>query len=423
MARFNPFRPKHPIPPGIFSGRHIELEQISRCIFHTAMGSPQNLLITGERGIGKTSVAHITKSLAEKSEKWDTSENRLPVLTTYVAVQKNVPSAMVLTQIIRELNEVTSPFSKAKNIFNEFLEKFKGISIVGSGFTLQDKRIEPVEIYIEAEKSIRNISKTINQELKPSPTLFDELQEKNPTAICIIIDELDQMGDFDSFSSFWKVIQEKLAADNCRNLMLVLVGMPEIKDRLANDHESFLRTFIPIALDTMPDEEAKKVVHRMLEEGDPKIGITEEAVDKILFYSENYPFLIQELGYSAFEVAKGDPITAEDVNNGIHGNDFYDGSIKRLGEIFFTKMYQEIIKSENYTVLLKLIAKLSGVEQNWVTRQNLMELSPKKSTVLDANLQRLVKKSLIVRNPKKLGEYRLVSKMFQVYVEKLYLKV
>lgn len=415
VNKLNPFCLGSPVPPGVFSGRTLELEQINRSIFQTSLGSPQNLLITGERGIGKTSVAHITKSFAEKSVQWGETDERNPVLATYIAVQKDVPSALVLTQVVRELNEVVSKTTKAKNILDDFLNRFNGLSIAGSGITLQDKKINPIEIYIEAERSLRNLCQNLS---KKEPNLFGE----EPSSICIIIDELDQMGDFDAFSSFWKTLQEKLAADNCRNLMLVLVGMPELKERLVNDHESFLRTFTPLTLDKMPDEEAKRLINRMLEKGIPKMEIEEEAIDKILFYSENYPYLIQELGYSAFEVTQDTKITPEDVEKGINGTQMFDGSIKRLGELFFTKMYQEIIKSANYTEALKLIAKLSGIEHKWVSRQNLVKSYSKKSTSLDANLQKLYQKKLIIKNHEKFGEYRLFSKMFQVYVEKLYLK-
>lgn len=418
MAKINPFCPGSPVPPGTFSGRLSELDQINRGIFQTANGFPQNLLIVGERGIGKTSMAHVTKSIAEKNVVWDKSEQRAPVITPYIPVHKNVPSAIVLTQVVRELNDLVSQTTALKNYMKDFMEKFKGISLAGIGYTLQDKEFNSAEIYIEAENSIRALCKKLSEKNRDPSGLFED----EATSICIIIDELDQMGDFNSFSSFWKTLQEKLAADNCRNLMLVLVGMPEIREKLVSDHESFLRTFTPIFLEKMPEKEAQRVILTMLEKGTPKKEITQDAINKIFFYSEYYPYLIQELGYSAFEVSQGDKITLEDVEMGIHGNNEYRGSITRLGELFFSRMYQEVIKSENYSELLKIIAKFSSVDQKWVPRQALLENFSKKKTSLDANLQSLVGKELIIRNPQKWGEYKLVSKMFQVYVEKFYVQ-
>ena len=62
----NPFQPGSPVPPGIFAGRYQQLNEISTCIYQTANFNPQNILITGERGIGKTSIAMVTKAIAEK---------------------------------------------------------------------------------------------------------------------------------------------------------------------------------------------------------------------------------------------------------------------------------------------------------------------------------------------------------------------
>ena len=65
MINLNPFKPGSPVPPGTFAGRARELTQVQKAIFQTSYQSPQNVLITGERGIGKTSIAHIVKASAE----------------------------------------------------------------------------------------------------------------------------------------------------------------------------------------------------------------------------------------------------------------------------------------------------------------------------------------------------------------------
>ena len=275
--------------------------------------------------------------------------------------------------------------------------------------TTKDKTPNPKEVYLETEKCIRKTAKALKE----------KENKKGPNKICIIIDELDKMGDFDNFSSFWKVVQENLAYDNCRNLMLVLVGMPTIMEKLSTSHESFLRTFVPIILDRMPDNEAKMIIERTLENGKPKKNISQEAVREILFYSENYPHLIQELGYSSFKMSSGDTIVKEDVKAGLHGNELYEGSVKKLGKLFFSQMYATIRKNQNYKEVLKIIANLSGNENKWVSRKNILEKSSKKSTSLDVAMSDLTDKKLIIRNLDKAGEYKVYSKMFQVYISKL----
>ena len=56
MARINPFRPNSPINPGMFVGRVGELEKLEAALLQTKAGQPTNFMLTGERGIGKTSL-------------------------------------------------------------------------------------------------------------------------------------------------------------------------------------------------------------------------------------------------------------------------------------------------------------------------------------------------------------------------------
>lgn len=404
----NPFRPGNPVPPGIFAGRLQQLNEISTCIYQTAGFNPQNVLVTGERGIGKTSIAMVTKAIAEMEVTWKKGFLKEPFLVVNVSVQDGIPSEIVIAQVIKELELVIKPsFTGIKDHLKNFLGLFSELKLFGSGYTTKDKTPNPKEVYLAAEKCIRKTAKALKE------------NKKGPNKICIIIDELDKMGDFDNFSSFWKVVQENLAYDNCRNLMLVLVGMPTIMEKLSISHESFLRTFVPIVLDRMPDNEAEMIIERALENGKPKKNISIEAVKEILFYSENYPHLIQELGYSSFKMSSGDKIMKEDVKAGLHGNELYEGSVKKLGKLFFSQMYATIRRNQNYKEVLKIIANLSGNKNKWVSRKNILEKSSKKSTSLDVAMSDLTDKKLIIRNPDKAGEYKMCSKMFQVYISKI----
>ena len=121
----------------------------------------------------------------------------------------------------------------------------------------------------------------------------------------------------------------------------------------------------------------------------------------------------------AESMSSGDKIMKEDVKAGLHGNDLYEGSVKKLGKLFFSKMYATIRKNQNYKEVLKIIANLSGNENRWVSRKNILEKSSKKSTSLDVAMSDLTDKKLIIRNPDKAGEYKMCSKMFQVYISKI----
>ena len=170
---------------------------------------------------------------------------------------------------------------------------------------------------------------------------------------------------------------------------------------------------------SMPFPQAKMIIEKALRAGQPKKSITPDAIQEILFYSENYPHLIQEVGYSAFQVCQGREIKKPDIITGLEGNEFYEGSIKKLGQLFFSKMYDTIRKNKNYREVLKIIADLSGRDDKWVPRKDILQRSSKKRTSLGGAISDLTNKELIMKNPDKSGEYKMYSKMFQVYISKI----
>jgi Cdc6-like AAA superfamily ATPase len=61
----NPFKPTLPVYKGMFAGRTTEIKRIETVLSETKNQNPTNLLIVGERGIGKTSLIFFAKHLAE----------------------------------------------------------------------------------------------------------------------------------------------------------------------------------------------------------------------------------------------------------------------------------------------------------------------------------------------------------------------
>ena len=54
--KFNPFMPDKPVHIAMFVGRLGELKKLESVLSQTRLGNPKNFLITGERGIGKSSL-------------------------------------------------------------------------------------------------------------------------------------------------------------------------------------------------------------------------------------------------------------------------------------------------------------------------------------------------------------------------------
>ena len=65
MKRINPFKPNSPVPTAMFAGRYDEIKELETGLFQTQKGYSSNFLITGERGIGKSSLMMLLKYVAD----------------------------------------------------------------------------------------------------------------------------------------------------------------------------------------------------------------------------------------------------------------------------------------------------------------------------------------------------------------------
>ena len=82
MAGINPFKPNYPVKPGMFVGRIHEIERLEAQLQQTRAGNSTNFMITGERGIGKSSLLLYLKFVAQgKIPIGDTIANFLVVDT------------------------------------------------------------------------------------------------------------------------------------------------------------------------------------------------------------------------------------------------------------------------------------------------------------------------------------------------------
>ena len=65
----SPFYPGQPVPVELFIGRQEEINRINRALSQVALGKPGAVFITGEYGIGKSSLAGFVRYLAEKEHR------------------------------------------------------------------------------------------------------------------------------------------------------------------------------------------------------------------------------------------------------------------------------------------------------------------------------------------------------------------
>ena len=65
--KYNPFNPQNPVEPEFFVGRENELKKFHQNLLQTIYGSPLNMSISANRGMGKTSILVKIEDIAKKN--------------------------------------------------------------------------------------------------------------------------------------------------------------------------------------------------------------------------------------------------------------------------------------------------------------------------------------------------------------------
>ncbi len=392
--RFNPFRPGSPVPPGMFTGRLKEVDTLEKALFQTKHGNPQHVLITGERGIGKSSLLLYLDAVAQGVAAIPSAEEfhfHFVVLRFEPHPNEELREllrrlALSLTKLDTNIHDIKA---KAQKLW-AFVQR-----IEAGGFKLSGGPESAPQVELD------DFTDSICEFLQ---NLGDERD-----GLLLVVDEADRAEKCD-FGSFCKILTERVQRSSSNRLGLVLAGLPALTDLLVSSHESSLRIFEHIELTPLKNGDRKEVVLAGLkvaaEKGDP-VTITDDALESISQMSDGYPQFIQQFAHSAFEATTDNIIDLEDFRNGL-----WD-AISQLAAKYFRGPVLQGIFSDDYRTVLAALAKSSD---GWVTKAQIRERTKLKDSQITNALTTLKQKQLIVPKEGVKGVYRLPSKAFAIWI-------
>ncbi|MDR5699452.1 ATP-binding protein [Agromyces aerolatus] len=285
----NPFTPGFGTPPTVLYGRDTEMALIDRTSFTLGARRPAHsraTIITGNRGIGKTTLLTATVRRAEAMG--------IPVLR--VGAKRGFLNDVhyAVDWLIDELHRRPN-LSLAE--INIGLTAF-GVGIPGAKLT-RSKRA--------TDAHARPFGASIR-------ALIDLLLKRKMPGLMIVIDEMNfkhardaTLEQIISFSSAYQsLIEDELP------VAVVLSGLPiPIERARRNQHISFLTRAQEIRLDEFTYAESMEVIRAIARASDTSIA--EPAIEAMAALSRGNTYMIQEIGYLAYEHANGGPVSLEDV--------------------------------------------------------------------------------------------------------------
>ena len=162
LMRINPFQPNRPVHPGMFVGRLREAERIEDHLLQAKAGNPSGFLITGERGIGKSSLLLYTGHVARGT---------IPLkgdVVKFLVIHTDVDQSTTQVGLVRKIELGLRKSIEANEKTTAFLHKaWDFLQRVESQIvSLRDKcREGPIEAVIE--ESSYSLSDTIKSVTTP----------------------------------------------------------------------------------------------------------------------------------------------------------------------------------------------------------------------------------------------------------------
>lgn len=398
--KHNPFKPTRPVYRGMFAGRVNEINRIETILHETKEGNPTNLLIIGERGIGKTSLLLLLRCLA--MGEIHINKDDFDFMTVFVSLDKRTSVGELARKMNkameRELRSAKNGIQFLRDVWS-FIQK---IEVGGTKINAASNVVGEAEVFDNLTYSIVDTVKAITCPESAS----SKIGLTHPKdGLVIFVDEADNApGELD-LGTLVKQLAEKLVAENCNNVLVLLAGLPGIRTILIDSHGSALRLFEEIELLPLFHNDVKHVIRLGLDEANQKlpehIEISDEALDRIVMFSEGYPHFVQQFGYSSYAIDNDNLIDADDVDRAAFST---GGAFDLIGDRYYKNMYFNKIKKDSYRQVLKI---MSGKWNDWISKKEIRSQFKGKDTTLNNALKALADRHVILRKPGTRGEYRL----------------
>lgn len=388
--RLNPFTPgKRLTRPDIFSGRTQQLDAGLTLLRQAAGGNVRHGLITGDRGIGKSSLLSQIEGLAVRDPKYlaplGINERDLPgyfLVAEHIA-QKGETVSDVASGLLRSLDRARGRGKTKRQLGNIGIDlKFVKTEIVKS---------EPTQSI--AERFVDQLEKVWRR-------VNDEVD-----GIVLAIDEVDRVAEADGMPTFLKVSTEMMTARDIESIILLPVGIVGVQELLKGQHASVGRVFETIRVPTLSDVEGMDIVRRALD--GTGVTIKAETNRKIANLSAGFPHPIHLIGSETFEADTDDVLDDDDLTAGIKSV---------VAEKWKDELDQDYITAGSGQNR-QIIKAMASYNHDDVPVAYVLEVMGVKQPEISSNIGLLMDRGVILRPDR--GVYRFRDPLFRHYVRHL----
>jgi len=382
----SPFYPGQPVPVDLFVGRDEEISRINRALMQVSAGKPQAVFVTGEYGIGKSSLAGYVRFIAEK-------EYSLFGIHAFLGGAETLDE--VATKTVEAILRTGAYDPSWTEATRNALAKYVGKQdLFGIGLNLEALKADGPSLS-------RGYLPLLNG-------LFERTKEKGTKGIVLILDEINGISSNSQFAHFIKgLVDENALSKSPLPLLLMLCGVEDRRRDLIRNHPPVERIFDIADIRPMNEKEMRSFFEKTF--GSQSIKVNEKALGLLMRYGGGFPKVMHILGDAAFWIDSDGEVDDKDAIRAILA------ATEDVGRKFVDQQVLRALKSKDYQSILR---KLSSMGFDLVFRKSSIidKLTDSEQKKFNNFLQKM-KKLGVLRAGEELGEYVFNSRLVRLYIQ------
>ena len=378
----SPFRPGQPVPSEFFVGRVDEIERLRGMVRASARGRFKIGFVSGERGIGKSSLAYFVRLLSEQ-------ESKLAACHVFLGGVRDMKEMLRRTfeRLLKE--SVDKPWhEKIKSFFGDRVRK---VGLFG--------------ITLELKLNDSDLSSIADDFVSAIVGLCDKLTDRS--SILLILDDINGLATSDVFANWLKSMVDEISTSQKHvPLCILVVGLEERRQELVARQPSLARVFELTDITPWSNEEVIEFYRRSFKAGNAEIADDDLAI--LVRYTGGMPVLAHEIGEAVWRSAQSPKIDQGAITAGIVS------AAEVIGRKLLEPQVFSAIRSERYRSILR---KMADEPQTMRFRRSELaaRLSDAEQKVLDNFLRRMKGLGALDVDPEVRGGYQFPNHLHALY--------
>ena len=365
-----------------------------------ALYNRRSILISGERGIGESSLANQFKTVYGGNntllERCGISADFPHHLCGYTFCTSDTSLADLCASILYNL-ESQCLLLKSVVATNAKVEFTLDLKVFKARIETEVARQKPGTLATEFVAGLEALSRSAGM--------------LGLTGISVIVDEVDELDRGVNFGRFLKAIHERLQ-QQAANVTFVLTGQRGVFERLFQEERAIERIIRHVPISVLDPDESGHILNYAADHASVPFGIDPEAQEIILALATGHPYAVHLLGNAASAtLADFSRMTRDDVLRGIG-----DILLSDKAEEYILRL-RDVTDHERMALMsMSLCASRQvpvHIAPTWVSN-NLLGSLPEELTLLQV-LDGLVAKDYLVQGPR-MEWYRFRDELFRVFL-------